>query len=566
MSRSEGIRGLPPQFPITPSPPSIQPIRSSSSSRPLPPPPPPRSTLAPLKPEPGQGRKLVGVKPDAAMGAAAGGIRWKGEIDPVSEPEASNEDEPTVRKDITRTIPSWLFSLVIHLTLLVLLALLTGPVGQDLGRVLLTMGQSEGVKDGELTEFSIDQSSELLQDIDSIDSEVPVDVPLPPLTALNSDIAMESFAPVAVELGAGEPTIPSSTMVAGRSGAMKKTLLMLYGGTPVTESAVESGLAWIARNQNKEGFWSLRGPYDDGGTTENKSAATAMALLAFMGAGNTHVVGQYRENVEKGARWLIKQQDREGFFAKDARDHQQAYAQAQASIAICELYAMTKDSWLRQPAQSAINCAEKWQSKEGGWRYQPRFDSDTSITGWFVMTLQSGLSGGLDVDRAVLYRVSDFLDTVQTYEGAAYSYQPRGAASQAMTAEGLLCRQYLGWAHSNPALVRGVDAMSSDYNFDIRDTDYYYWYYATQVLHHYGGKPWEAWNREMREKLPAAQIKRGRESGSWPPQADRWGGTGGRLYTTCMAIYCLEVYYRHMPIYKTGFDDEALPGVENVVD
>lgn len=108
--------------------------------------------------------------------------------------------------------------------------------------------------------------------------------------------------------------------------------------------------------------------------------------------------------------------------------------------------------------------------------------------------------------------------------------------------------------------------MSTDYKFDIRDTDYYYWYYATQVLHHYGGKPWDAWNREMREKLPAAQIKRGRESGSWPPQADRWGGTGGRLYTTCMAIYCLEVYYRHMPIYKTGFDDESLPGVESVVD
>lgn len=571
ISGREDMQGLappvtPPQPPSEPVPPSRQPPRPVVSSRPLPPPPPPRSTLAPLKPEPASTRRVVGVKPDAGMGAAGGGIRWKGEVDAVADAGEANDDALVVRKDITRMIPSWLFSLVIHLTLLVMLALLTGPVGQDLGRVLLTIGQSEGSKDAELSEFSIDQNSEMLEDIDALDSEVPVDVPLPPLDAVNADFAEESFAPVPTELGVGEPVAPSSPMVGGRSGAMKKTLLMLYGGTPVTESAVESGLAWIARNQNKEGSWSLRGPYDDGGTTENKPAATAMALLAFMGAGNTHVAGQYRENVEKGARWLIKQQDREGFFAKEARDHQQAYAQAQASIAICELYAMTKDSWLRQPAQSAIDCAEAWQSKEGGWRYQPRFDSDTSITGWFVMTLQSGLAGGLKVDRAVLYRVSDFLETVQTYDGAAYSYQPRGAASQAMTAEGLLCRQYLGWAHNNPALVRGVEAMSTDYNFDIRDTDYYYWYYATQVLHHYGGKPWDAWNREMREKLPAAQIKRGRESGSWPPQADRWGGTGGRLYTTCMAIYCLEVYYRHMPIYKTGFDDESLPGVESVVD
>jgi len=495
------------------------------------------------------------------MGSAASDGRWKDAASPVGSDESKQEPVHTVR-----SIPSWLVSLVIHLTLLIMLALLTGPVGQDLGRVLLTIGQDNGDKEGELTDFAIDQSSELLEDIDELDSETPVDVPKPEMAFAVAEISESEFAPVPTELGVGSPLKPAAPMVGGRSGAMKKRLLMLYGGTPTTESAVESGLAWIARNQNKDGSWSLRGPYDDGGTTENKPAATAMALLAFMGAGNTHLQGEYSQNVNNGAKWLIKQQSRDGFFAKDARDHQQAYAQAQASIAICELYAMTKDSWLRGPAQLAIDCAEQWQSKEGGWRYQPRFDSDTSITGWFVMTLQSGLAAGLEVDRAVLYRVSDFLDSVQTYDGAAYSYQPRGAASQAMTAEGLLCRQYLGWERNNPALVRGVDAISTDYNFDIRDTDYYYWYYATQVLHHYGGQPWNVWNRVMREKLPTIQIKRGPENGSWPPQSDRWGGTGGRLYTTCMAIYCLEVYYRHMPLYKSSFDDEAIPGVESVVD
>ena len=25
----------------------------------------------------------------------------------------------------------------------------------------------------------------------------------------------------------------------------------------------------------------------------------------------------------------------------------------------------------------------------------------------------------------------------------------------------------------------------------------------------------------------------------------------GRLYATCMVLYCLEVYYRHMPIYES---------------
>ena len=74
------------------------------------------------------------------------------------------------------------------------------------------------------------------------------------------------------------------------------------------------------------------------------------------------------------------------------------YAQAQATIAICELYGMTKDSWLRPRAELAIKFAEKSQSPEGGWRYEPNFDSDTSVTGWFVMALESGRAGGLEVN------------------------------------------------------------------------------------------------------------------------------------------------------------------------
>ncbi len=496
------------------------------------------------------------------MGSAAAGVRWKGEIKLVDEDTNEIDGGSFLsRLDLARSTPSWLVSLVIHLFILIVLAVVTTPVGRELGRVLLTIGQADGVEDGELTEFEIDQNVEIMSDVDLSESESLVDVAVPTLADVGMDFSANSLSPVPVEVGLGDPVIPASPMVGGRSGSMKKTLLMLYGGTPITESAVSMGLKWLARNQNKDGSWSLRGPYDDGGNSENKPAATAMALLAFLGAGNTHTSGEYFEVVEKGARWLVKQQDRDGYFARDARDHQRAYAQAQCSIAICELYAMTKDSWLRGPAQAAIHCAEEWQADDGGWRYFPKDRGDTSVTGWYVMALQSGLSGGLEVNRAVLYKVSEFLDSVEAYEGAGYSYQARGAPSQAMTAEGLLCRQYLGWPHNEPALLRGVDALSTDYLFKIGDVDFYYWYYATQVLHHFGGEPWNRWNREMRVKLPEIQVRTGREAGSWAPQSDDWGSSGGRLYTTCMAIYCLEVYYRHMPLYKANVDEEAVAGV-----
>ena len=211
---------------------------------------------------------------------------------------------------------------------------------------------------------------------------------------------------------------------------------------------------------------------------------------------------------------------------------------------------MTRDSWLRPYAQKAIDFAEKSQSEQGGWRYEPNFDSDTSMTGWYVMALESGRAADLEVNVSVLNRVMLFLDDVASYDGAAYGYQINRGASSAMTAEGLLCRQYIGWKRNHPPLVRGVDALLQDAPFNMRDRDVYYWYYATQVLHHFGGSPWRRWNDVMKVELPKAQVKTGRESGSWAPQLDRWGKNSGRLYTTCLSLYCLEVYYRHMPLYK----------------
>ena len=82
-----------------------------------------------------------------------------------------------------------------------------------------------------------------------------------------------------------------------------------------------------------------------------------------------------------------------------------------------------------------------------------------------------------------------------------------------------------------------------------RQPNVYYWYYATQAIHHFGGELWTKWNDRMKVQLPGSQVQAGREKGSWDPSFDAWGSRAGRLYQTCMTLYCLEVYYRHMPIY-----------------
>ncbi|TWU46420.1 prenyltransferase/squalene oxidase repeat-containing protein [Rubripirellula reticaptiva] len=521
----------------------------------VPPPPPPRSTLPPVR-QAADGRAPSGV-------GWAKGVRWRGELDgiknsasmpPVAgEAALPPEDMIDPGEDRFRfSAPPWLVSLIIHLVFLLALALITTPAGSGIGKFILTMGSADGDPNEEITDFDI--STDTLVEADSVlpsEVESEMNIELPELfEAVEDSSEAPTLVPLDMGLAASESMQP---MFGGRTGALKASLMSMFGGTAETQDAVKRGLLWLQRNQKKKGGWSMMGPYRDGNHSENETSATAMAMLAFLGDGHTHRSGDYTDEMEKAMKYLVAMQDRTGFMARSARGHEQMYSQAQATIALCELYGMTKDSWLRPRVELAVDFAQKAQSDQGGWRYTPNQDSDTSVTGWFVLALKSAQSAGIEVDDSKLRHVSDYLDTAASYEGAAYSYQPRGGPSPAMTAEGLLCRQYLGWNRDDVPMVRGIEALSMDYPFDANDQDVYYWYYATQALHHFGGSAWRNWNDIMKVELPKMQIRSGREDGSWSPQGDAYGSYG-RLYTTCLSIYCLEVYYRHMPLYQVGHE------------
>ncbi|WP_428307998.1 prenyltransferase/squalene oxidase repeat-containing protein [Lacipirellula sp.] len=341
--------------------------------------------------------------------------------------------------------------------------------------------------------------------------------------------------------------------LSGRQRGSKGELLRTGGGTSATEGAVKLGLEWLAKNQQSNGLWSLSGPYDDGGMEENVAAATAMALLAFQGAGHTHKgdpKDPYTAVVARGSAALVEHIRTEGEKYRNAGIHG-GYTQALCTIALCELYGMTHDAKLRKPVQNAVDYCIEAQSTEGGWRYIPRQDSDTSVTGWFVLALQSAQMAGLKVPNETLARVGIYLDSAGNDDGTRYGYQQGTVATRSMTAEALLCRQYLGWKQDDPRLIDGADYLSDELpSWDTPNV--YYWYYATQVLHHLGGRRWSLWNEVMRETLPSEQITDGPERGSWRPRGDIHAHAGGRLYVTCMCLYMLEVYYRHLPIYQAS--------------
>jgi len=454
--------------------------------------------------------------------------------------------------DLMLDAPAWLFSAAIHMLVVIILGLLF--IAPERREDLLLRFDTYDSPSDDLLGTALDLSLEMNSpQVDETLSPQQLPTITQPLSF--SETTLET--PL-VDRPLTDPSDTISLALTGREKGMQQALLDAYGGTAATQRSVMEGLRWLARNQGKRGMWSMQGPYSDGVGRENQEAATAMALIAFQGAGYTHVGARgepFSEVVARGWRSLLKSQDEEGNFFKSGQSSAQLYTQALCTIALCELYGMTKDEAYREPAQRAIDYCVRVQAPQGGWKYFPRTGSDLSVTGWFVMALQSARMAGLEVPSESLLNVSKFLDSVSHNYGSHYAYQPNDAATKSMTAEGLLCRQYLGWRHSDERLIRGADYLIENLpkwentpSGDQRNV--YYWYYATQVCHHMEGHHWRTWNNVMREVLPENQVQGGKERGSWDPQGDRWGNAGGRLYVTCLSIYMLEVYYRHLPIYQ----------------
>jgi len=361
---------------------------------------------------------------------------------PVVQFDGAGTD-PLQHEDLSeraiKAAPAWLVSWIVHTGLLLILGLLY--VTHEAPRIITldaTYAEQIGdqLDDDTLASDTL-EPTDLEQPVFSVDVN-PANDPLasPPDLArdLQGMMATDTFEAPSIGIA-----------LTGREPGMKKALLAAYGGTATTEAAVGRALEWLKRNQRRDGLWSLTGPYSQAATDENRVAATAMALLAFQGAGHTHDAGKYHEQVRKGWRALLKMQDRDGNFYHAGSAEQRLYSQAQTMIALCEIYGMTKSSMFKRPAQKAVDYAVDIQAPEGGWRYTPRKESDTSVTGWFVMGLQSALMAGLDVPSPTLQRVSKYLDSVAVYGGAYYKYRAiRRGHSESMTAEGLLCRQYLG--------------------------------------------------------------------------------------------------------------------------
>jgi len=345
-----------------------------------------------------------------------------------------------------------------------------------------------------------------------------------------------------------------------------------------TQPAVDAALDWLGRHQSPDGRWDCDGfsslckgnRCDGHGEAAYDPGVSGLALLPFLGAGETHVQGAHRDVVKRALGYPREIQDAEGCFGPRTSQHFQ-YNHSIATLAMAEAYGLSGSRLLKDPAQRAVGFVQQSQNPYLAWRYGVRDgDNDTSVTGWMVMALKSAKLAGLEVDGGAFRGATAWVDQMTEPEFGRVGYQRRGGQparmadlvdrfpadqSESMTAAGVLTRIFCGQDPAqSEAIGKGVDLMLRKpprWDLDAGTIDMYYWYYGTLALHQVGGRPWKQWNEAM--KLAVVDNQRdeaGRdERGSWDPVGP-WGHEGGRVYSTATMALCLQVYYRYQRVHE----------------
>ena len=483
----------------------------------------------------------------------------------------------------------------------------------------------------EVTAPDENQTNQQMQTADP-NKEMAPDSPVSEKTATKAQPSLRQVKPKEqqdnkkndMQRGGGSRATASSAdakvALSQRSGAARGETARARGGSPASEAAIERGLLWLARHQAANGAWLFEHPHcidpfgrpsqqclcrTKGYIEGHTKASTSIALLPFLGAGNTHLDGPYKEVVYRGLEQLktildieLKElhPDNPNFVSTFSGD---LYGYGLTTLVMAEAFGMTGDPDLERYVNALTVFLARHQHPLGGWRYELGQPGDITVTGWQVVALKSSQLAGAAVHSDIFRQADKFLDSLtppaplsrpgrtqvvankvggMNRDPTRYHYLASFANSttrepgECTSAVGLLCRLYTGWSSNDPRLLKGVNQLLKSNTHPALLL--YRNFYLAQILLHIDHPAWEQWNRRNRDYLVRMQVtettrmnQRNPAFGSPPCEIGSWyltnpNGTtknsirdrhlapAGRLAHTALAILTLEVYYRLLPIYK----------------
>ncbi len=311
------------------------------------------------------------------------------------------------------------------------------------------------------------------------------------------------------------------------------------GVTADTVQAIQRGLEFLAREQNKDGSWRSAGNM---GTYP--VVMSSLAGLALIAGGSTPERGPYAKHVRRAVNFCLSQQQPNGLFAAPAEEQRSMYGHGFAMLFLSQAYGMEEDMErqrrLRVALERGIVLTAKSQSNDGGWLYTPDANGDEgSVTVTQVQALRGCRNAGILVPKETIDRAIKYIERSQNPDGGiSYSVRSRGsrpAISAAACAVLYNAGQYdspmahkafeYAWKHCRPTL-------SADGHY------YYTQLYMSQACWQKAGKHWAEYYPGIQKMLLRTQQGNG-----------SWSGDGvGLVYGTSIGLLILQIPFNQLPI------------------
>jgi hypothetical protein len=325
------------------------------------------------------------------------------------------------------------------------------------------------------------------------------------------------------------------------------------------DEAIDRGLEYLARSQASDGSWSTRQGRDP--------AVTSLCVMAFMSAGHVPGEGRYGDAVDKGIKYVLDQQQRNGLFAGFFHGQMEMYQHGICTLMLAEAVGMLPDrreaNRLREKLEKAVVLILKAQVRNGedrgGWRYTMHsIDSDISVTGWQLMALRAAKNVGCDIPAEHIEQAAGYIKRCHDSSTGGYRYQRYGSVTIPCTGTSVLALALIEQDYYQSATAYKAGSFLLKNQLNARQQHFFYGvYYTSQAMFQIGEKKKGENNNEnnywlsYRKNLHDLLLRQ-----NPPKAAGCWTGWGwddaqvGPNYCTAMAILALTVEYRFLPIYQ----------------
>jgi hypothetical protein len=334
---------------------------------------------------------------------------------------------------------------------------------------------------------------------------------------------------------------------------------------------IKKGLAWLAKEQHKDGHW-------EGVNGQYAVSMTALGGMAFLCEGSTIREGKYRDNIRRAANWLMDRCQPNGLIGvatSQAEGGRYMYGHGFGSLFLACIVGEEENVRRREKLVQILERAAKYtrdaQTNRGGWGYVSAKDGSNfdegSVTITQVQALRAIRNAGVIVPGEAIKDAIKYLrDSTNEQGGVMYSLAfggGRGEGRPALTAAAIACGfnagEYQGdlvkkWL-KNCQLTLAIPGDGRRMGHD----EYTHYYYA-QVVYVLGDDrfkkmfpdaksdellTWSKYRKSVFEEFKKTQAA----DGSW--SHDSWTARMvGPVYVTACYLTVLQLDKGALPIYQ----------------